>query len=103
MSLQVPPFFPPDTNFDKLVNKDFQPIAADTDADAYVTRIVGLFTNAAKTGPGLNSVLALYQPFYECFVDQNRRWTNSTDLLEFQLKAIYKNAKDFGLYQHVFE
>lgn len=115
MSLQVPPFFPADTGEDVITNNDFKPGSVtvpgvgeapdtervETEAE-YTTRIMEVFEDAGRSVQGLNSILSLFQPFRECFIDQNRKFHTSEDLVLFHLKAIYKNAKDFGMYTHVF-
>ena len=79
-------------------NTDFLTVAADTDVDAYLTRIKGLVAAATATIPGINSILGLYQPFYECFVDRNRKFHKTQDLIDKQLSAIYTNDKVYNLY-----
>ena len=94
-------FFPPDENYAKILSGDFRVRAADTDVAAYTTRILATFKAACGTAPGINNVLDLYQPFYECFVDRNRRFHRSTDQIEFLLAAIYTNDTEYDLYAHI--
>nr|CAI3971150.1 hypothetical protein ORM20_00101 [Ochrobactrum phage ORM_20] len=82
-------------------NSDFHVTAADTDVAAYLTRVKGLVTAACATIPGINSILGLYQPFYECFVDRNRKFHKSQALIDKQLTAIYHNDKTYELYTHI--
>lgn len=101
--LQVPPFFPDDTGFATITNLDFKPVAGDTNQAAYVARIMARFVAACATAPGINTVIGLYQPFHGCFIDSNRRFIKSTELIEYQLGGIYKNAtRHPEMYAHVF-
>ena len=101
LGLNVESFFPPDEDFPLIESGDFRTRAGDTTPEIYTTRILELFKAACSTAPGINSVLSLYQPFYEAFVDRNRRFHRSTDEIKFLLNAIYVNDKEYGLYDHI--